>query len=165
MSKDDSFRDHIPLAVPRHNTDAIIPFKMKVVPKPDNKFGTATYILLGNDGEDRTFIDHFEDTVSRPSNVWFEPMTMGVEVNRVRVWKEFLSDRFGHGTDDYACGPCHLEGQVWASFRDKEGRRLGMSYDEVAKVIVDTIRWRFPLDEMVLATVMVARDGILTNHP
>lgn len=164
MSNDDSFRDHIPLAVPRHNTDAIIPFKMKVVPKPD-KDGNETFICLGNDGDDTTFIKHFEDMVSRPTNVIFEPIMMGVEVNRVRVWKEFLSDRRDHGTDEYSCGPCHLEGQVWVSFRDKEGRRLGMSYDEVAKVIADAIRWRFPLDELVLATVMVRRDGILTNHP
>jgi hypothetical protein len=151
------YREH--LFTDRLNTDAIVSFHMKVVPKPDNNFGTATYILLGDDGEDRTFIDHFEDTVSRPSNVWFEPMTMGVEVNSVRIAKNFLSDRFGHGTDEYACGPCYLAGQAWVSFRDRHGRRLGLSFDEVSKVVADTIRWRFPLDEMVLHSAAISRNA------
>lgn len=143
----------------KDNTDAIVPFFVKVVPAPDAD-GYATYIHLGKDDEDMTFIRHFEDTITRASNVWFEPTKLGgVTINRLRMSKEFMSDRRNHGTDDYECGACTLTGQVWVSFRDRHGRRLGYTYDEVAKDIAHTLRWRFPLDEMVLATVGVDRNG------
>jgi hypothetical protein len=146
------------------NTDAIVPFFVKVVPKPDT-LGYMTYIHLGKDDEDTTFIRHFEDTLVRASNVWFEPTSLGgMTINRVRISKDFLSDRRNHGTDDYECGECTLTGQVWVSFRGPDGRRLPLTYDEVAKDIAHTLRWRFPMDEMVLATVGVNRDGS-THHP
>lgn len=147
----------------RDNTDAIVTFFVQVEPKPDAD-GHATFIHLGKDDED-TFIRHFEDTLTRASNVWFEPTSLGgLTINRVRMSKDFASIRRNHGTDEYECGSCTLNGQVWVSFRDPLGRRLGLTFDEVAEDIADTLRWRFPLDEMVLAVVRVDRDGA-THRP
>lgn len=142
----------------RDNTDAIVTFFVQVEPKPDAD-GHATFIHLGKDDED-TFIRHFEDTLTRASNVWFLPTSLGgLVINRVRMSKNFASVRRNHGTDEYECGSCTLKGQVWVSFRDPLGRRLGLTFDEVAEDIADKLRWRFPLDEMVLAVVRVDRDG------
>lgn len=142
----------------RDNTDAIVTFFVQVEPKPDAD-GRMTFIHLGKDDED-TFIRHFEDTLTRASNVWFLPTSLGgLVINRVRMSKDFASIRRNHGTDEYECGSCTLKGQVWVSFRDPLGRRLNLTFDEVAEDIADKLRWRFPLDEMVLAVVRVDRDG------
>lgn len=138
-------------------------FFVQVEPKPDAD-GHATFIHLGKDDED-TFIRHFEDTLTRASNVWFEPTSLGgLTINRVRMSRDFASIRRNHGTDDYECGSCTLKGQVWVSFRGPDGRRLNLTFDEVAEDIAHMVRWRFPLDEMVLAVVRVDRDGA-THSP
>ena len=138
----------------------IVPFFLRVVPKPDAD-GYSTFIHLGKDDEDTTFIRHFEDTITRASNVWFEQTPAGINIDRVRVNRDFLSDRRKHGTDDYECGQCTLTGQVWVGCGLIAG---GPHYDMVAKEIANILRWRFPMDEMVLATVGVSRDG-KTHHP